>query len=139
MFVDDIATVGRQVFADTAFTLSTAAKEAGKKVEPSDAELDATRNPDNYYQAEPPTTEQLRQEFSEVSEVAENGVAHAGEGAIKSAEENLSGEQKNALFDRLKSVVTNLRKRDDYSTATSTVAHLIQHYGRIYSRGKSVV
>lgn len=121
------------MFADTAFSLSTAAEEAGKKVEPSEEEKEQTKKPDGDPRGKP-TAEDVRQEFAEVSEATEDGIAHAGKDAVKSAEENFSGEQKNALFQRLKVVVTNLRQRDDYSAATSTVSYLIQHYGRVYSR-----
>lgn len=133
LFIDDAATIGRQVFADTAFSLSTAAEEAGKKVEPSEEEKEQTKKPDGDPRGKP-TAEDVRQEFAEVSEATEDGIAHAGKDAVKSAEENFSGEQKNVLFQRLKVVVTNLRQRDDYSAATSTVSYLIQHYGRVYSR-----
>lgn len=133
LFIDDAATIGRQVFADTAFSLSTAAEEAGKKVEPSEEEKEQTKKPDGDPRGKP-TAEDVRQEFAEVSEATEDGIAHAGKDAVKSAEENFTGEQKNALFQRLKVVVTNLRQRDDYSAATSTVSYLIQHYGRVYSR-----
>lgn len=120
------------MFADTAFSLSTAAEEAGKKIGPSEEEKEEIKKPDSGA-GDKPTTEQVRQEFTEVSEVAEDGIAQAGKDAVKSAEENFSGEQKNALFERLKAVVTNLRQRDDYSAATSTVSYLIQHYGKVYS------
>ncbi|KAK2762656.1 hypothetical protein FQN54_000830 [Arachnomyces sp. PD_36] len=133
MFIDDIATIGRQVFADTAFSVSTAAEDAGKKIEPSEEEIDATKKPDGNQEG-PPTGEHVRQELEEISEATQDGVARAGQDAVKSAEENLSGEQKNSLFERLKAVVASLRKRDDYSTATSTVTYLIQHYGKVYSR-----
>lgn len=121
------------MFADTAFSLSTAAEEAGKKIEPSEEEREAARQPDGDPEG-PPTGEHVRQELVEVSEAAENGVAHTAQDAVKSAEENFSGEQKNALLERLKAVVTNLRKRDDYSAATSTITYLIQHYAKVYSR-----
>lgn len=132
-FIHDVATIGRQVFADTASSLSTAAEEAGKKIEPSEEEKEEIKKPDTSRGGRP-TAEQVRQEFTEAAEVTEDGIARAGKDAAKSAEENLSGEQKNALFERLKAVVANLRKRDDYSAATSTVSYLIQHYGKVYSR-----
>ncbi|KAK5137439.1 hypothetical protein LTR04_004439, partial [Oleoguttula sp. CCFEE 6159] len=41
LFLSDLNVIGRQVFKDTAFTLSSVAEEAGKKLEPSQEEQES--------------------------------------------------------------------------------------------------
>ncbi|KAI9812580.1 MAG: hypothetical protein M1827_004569 [Pycnora praestabilis] len=133
IFLSDLNVVGRQVFADTAFTLSEVAEDAGKKLEPSDQEQKTIKEPGTE-QGPPVSSEDLEDEVVEVSKVVGNGVAKTGRTAMLSAKENVTGEQKDTLLYRLKEAVLKLRKRNDYSDSVSTISLLIKRYSRIYSR-----
>ena len=133
LFLGDLNTIGRQVFADTAFTLSGAAEEAAKKVKPTSEDLKSIEGPGA--DAGPaPATEELRGEAADVSKVVGATLVETGAEAISSAKENVSGDQKDALLFRLKTAITKLRKRTDYSDSVSTIALLIQRYSMAYSR-----
>ncbi|KAJ9224700.1 hypothetical protein DTO169C6_2951 [Paecilomyces variotii] len=132
LFVDDVATVGRQIFSDTAFSLADTAREVGKEVKPSQAELETVQGPGSD-EAPPPSTEEIRAEATEIAKLTGNGVAQTGKTAVRSAEENLSGERRETLFYRLKQVVGNLRQRTDYADSVSTISKLVQQYAKLYS------
>ena len=125
--------IGKQVFADTAFSISDAAEEAGKRLEPSEQESEAVKDP-NAHQSQPPTSANLEAEASEISKVVEDGIKKTGRDALSSAAENLSGEQKDTLLYRLKGAVSKLQKREDYSDSVSTISRLIKRYALAYSR-----
>ncbi|KAL8934167.1 MAG: hypothetical protein Q9211_005371, partial [Gyalolechia sp. 1 TL-2023] len=57
-----------------------------------------------------------------------------GKDAATSAQDHVSGEQKETLIDRLKKAVIKLRKRNDYSDSVSTIGLLIKRYALAYSR-----
>lgn len=63
-----------------------------------------------------------------------NGLAKTGKDALSSAKENISGDQKETLLNRLKEAVIKLRKRNDYSDSVSTIGILIKRYALAYSR-----
>lgn len=63
-----------------------------------------------------------------------DGLAKTGQDAYASLQNNVSGEQKDTLFFRLKEAVNKLRKRNDYSDSVSTIGLLIKRYAKIYSR-----
>ncbi|KAJ9192020.1 hypothetical protein DTO164E3_8591 [Paecilomyces variotii] len=132
LFVDDLATVGRQIFSDTAFSLADTAREVGKEVKPSQAELETVQGPGSD-EAPPPSTEEIRAEATEIAKLTGNGVAQTGKTAVRSTEENLSGERRETLFYRLKQVVGNLRQRTDYADSVSTISKLVQQYAKLYS------
>jgi hypothetical protein len=133
LFLNDLTTIGRQVFAETAYTLSDVAEEAGKKVEPSADESKAIEGPGA--DAGPaPAPEDLENELASVSKVVGNGLAKTGEQAITSAKEHITGSEKDTLLYRLKAAVTKLRKRNDYSDSVSTIGLLIKRYAIAYSR-----
>ena len=133
LLLGDLNTIGRQVFADTAFTLSGAAEEAAKKVQPTSDEMKSIEGPGA--DAGPaPAQGELQGEISDVSKVVGSTLAETGVEALVSAKENVSGDQKDALLFRLKAAVKNLRKRSDYSDSVSTIALLIQRYSTAYSR-----
>lgn len=133
LFLGDLGTIGRQVFADTAFSLSGVAEEAGKKLEPSDEQSNQVQKP-GADDGSPPGVEDLEHELGDVSKVVANGLVKTGKDAATSVRENLSGEQKDTLIDRLKKAVTKLRKRNDYSDSVSTIGLLIKRYALAYSR-----
>ena len=133
LFLGDLNTIGRQVFADTAFTLSSAADEAAKKVKPSNEEAE-TLHGAGADAGPAPAQEELRGEVSAVSQVVQGTLAETGSEALTSIKENVSGDQKDTLLFRLKTAITKLRKRSDYSDSVSTIALLIQRYSLAYSR-----
>lgn len=132
IFLSDLNTIGRQVFADTAKTVSNVADEASKQIEPSSAESESVKKPGN--DNEPISKDDLQNEASEISDVITNGVKKTGQEATQSLKENISGDQKETLVYRLKAAVTKLRKRNDYSDSVSTIGVLIQRYAKVYSR-----
>lgn len=133
IFLGDLGTIGRQVFADTAFSLSEVAEEAGKKLEPSEQESKAVKEPGSD-EGPPPTANDLGKEAADISKVVGNGLAKTGHDAFSSLQDNVSGDQKETLIHRLKKAVMKLRKRNDYSDSVSTLGLLIKRYARAYSR-----
>ncbi|KAL9101842.1 MAG: hypothetical protein Q9163_002945 [Psora crenata] len=133
LFLGDLGMIGRQVFADTAFSLSNVAEKAGKKLEPSEQESKTIQNPGSE-QGPPPTAKDLENKTAEVSKVVGNGLAVTGQDALSSLQENFTGDQKETLLYRLKEAVTKLRKRNDYSDSVSTIGKLIKRYALAYSR-----
>lgn len=133
LFLSDLNTIGRQVFADTANTLSNVAEDAAKQIEPPTEESEAVKNPGSE-EGPPPTTKDLENQVSEITNVVANGLKKTGQEARASLRENVTGDQKDTLLFRLKAAVTKLRKRTDYSDSVSTIGLLIQRYAKVYSR-----
>ncbi|KAF7899593.1 hypothetical protein EAF00_003929 [Botryotinia globosa] len=133
IFLSDLNTIGRQVFADTAKTVSDVAEDAANKIEPSDVENEAMKKPGKE-RSEPIPKEDLQAEASEIGEVVTNGFKKAGRQAGESLKENISGEQRETLRYRLKEAVTKLTKRNDYSDSVNTIGLLFQRYAKAYSR-----
>ena len=133
IFLGDLGTIGRQVFADTAFSLSEVAEEAGKKLEPSEEESKTIKEPGSE-EGPPPTASDLGNGAAGISKVVGNGLAKTGHDAFSSLQENISGDQKETLLYRLKEAVMKLRKRNDYSDSVSTLGLLIKRYALAYSR-----
>ena len=133
LFLGDLNVIGRQVFADTAFSLSDVAKEAGNKLEPSEQDKEAIKEPGSD-EGPKPTAEDLGNEVADVSKIVTNGLVKTGQDAVISAKENITGDQKDTLLYRLKQAVLKLRKRNDYSDSVSTIGLLIRRYAKAYSR-----
>jgi len=133
LFLGDLGTIGRQVFADTAYSISNTAQEAGKKLEPSEQDSKALEKP-GADEGPPPTADDLGHEAADVSKILGNGLAKTGKDALSSAKENILGDQKETLLNRLKEAVIKLRKRNDYSDSVSTIGTLIKRYALAYSR-----
>ncbi|KAL8644617.1 MAG: hypothetical protein Q9226_007676 [Calogaya cf. arnoldii] len=133
LFLGDLGTIGRQVFADTAFSLSGVAEEVGKKLEPSEEQSKQVEKPGSD-DGPPPGAKDLEREVTEVSKAVTNGLVKTGKDAASSLQENISGDQKDTLIERLKKAVTKLRKRNDYSDSVSTIGILIKRYAVAYSR-----
>ena len=133
LFLGDLNTIGRQVFADTAFSLSTVAEQAGKEIQPSGSDNKALQGP-GADQGPAPSTEDLGNEVTDVSKVVGDGLIKTGQDAMSSVQDHVSGDQKSTLLHRLKAAVLKLRKRNDYSDSVSTIALLIQRYAQAYSR-----
>jgi type III secretion system FlhB-like substrate exporter len=133
IFVDDLSIIGRQILSDTAFSLSGAAEQTAKKLEPSEEQNKTLKGPGADDGVEP-SKEDVIHEAEDVSKVMANGVGQVGKDAVTSAKEHVSGEQKQTLVNRLKQTVMGLRKRTDYSDSVSTISKLIQRYAVVYSR-----
>jgi hypothetical protein len=133
LFLSDLNTIGRQVFADTANKLSAVAEDAANTIEPSTENSEALKNPETEGEAAP-TIDDLEAQASEIGRVVSNGIKVTGKEAGQSLQENVSGDQKDTLLFRLKAVVTKLTKRNDYSDSVSTIGLLIKRYVMVYSR-----
>lgn len=132
IFLSDLNTIGRQVFSDTAKTISTVADDAAKQIEPSTEQTETVQNPGNEGPA--PTGEDLGAEVAEIGNVVANGIKKTGQEAGASLKENVSGNQKETLIKRLQAAVSKLRKRPDYTDSVNTIGLLIQRYAKVYSR-----
>jgi hypothetical protein len=132
IFLSDLNTIGRQVFADTANTLSTVASDAAAQIEPSSDESRALKEPGA--ESDPISKQDLENEAAEITDVVANGLRTTGQEAGQSLKDNISGDQRETLKYRLKDAVTKLRKRNDYSDSVNTIGLLIQRYARVYSR-----
>lgn len=133
LFLNDVTTIGREVLADTAFSLSSAAEKTGKQLELSTEEQNSVQKP-GADEGTLPSKQELEQNAEETSRVVGQQVANVGKDALQSAKENFSGAQGETLLYRLKQTVLNLRKRTDYQDSVSTIAKLIQRYAVAYSR-----
>lgn len=132
LFIDDVATVGRQIFADTASSLSEASKKVAEQIQPSEEEEQALAGAgaDEEHRV---SREEVQEELAETVKVAGEGVAQTGEAAVQSAREHLAGQEKETLLHRIKQAVLTLRERTDYSDSVSTITQLIQRYAIIYA------
>ncbi|OQU93875.1 hypothetical protein CLAIMM_00330 [Cladophialophora immunda] len=133
LFVNDVATIGREVLADTAFSLSSAAEKAGKQLELSEQEQQAVAKP-GADEATLPSKQDLEENAEETSKMIGSEIAKVGKDAVESAKENFGGSQKDTLLYRLKQVILRLRTRTDYYDSVSTISKLIQRYAVAYSR-----
>ncbi|KAK2750742.1 hypothetical protein FQN57_002815 [Myotisia sp. PD_48] len=130
--VKDVSTVGRSIFSDTSAAVSAAAKQVAKEVEPSKARMDGLKSADED-NSEAPSTEQLAREGEDTIEAVKDGVEQVASDVTQNIEENVSGEVKDTLFQRLKQTVEGLRQRDDYQKSIITISGLVQRYAKIYT------
>ncbi|ORY00604.1 hypothetical protein BCR34DRAFT_494471 [Clohesyomyces aquaticus] len=133
IFLSDLNVIGREVFKDTAFTLSEVAEEAGKKIEPSEAEQKTLKEP-GADSGPPPTTEHLNGNATEVAKVVGSGALKVAKETQDSLADKFTGDEGDSLLYCLKKVVTDLRKKDDYSDSVSTLSLLLRRYAMTYSR-----
>jgi len=133
LFVNDVATIGREVLADTAFSLSAAAEKTGKQLELSPEEAKAVKEP-GADEGSLPSNQELEQGAEETAKIVGQQAAQVGKDTIESAKQNFTGSQGETLLYRLKQTIIHLRKRTDYQDSVSTIAKLIQRYAVAYSR-----
>ena len=138
LFLGDLTTIGRQVFADTALTLSKVAEDASKEVKPSSEEAQSLAGP-NADAGTPPAAQDLQGEVEDLGKVVGDGLMKTGEEAVTSAKERISGDAKDTLKYRLKTAVTKLRERPDYSQSVSTIGALFERYSTINTRVRDKV
>ena len=132
LFIDDVATVGRQIFADTASSLADASKEVSEEVRPSDNEREALTGAgaDEGHEL---TQDEVREEAAHIAEAAGKGVKQTAGAAMESTRDHLSGKERETLLYRVKKVVLRLRERTDYSDSVSTLIELFKRYALLYS------
>lgn len=133
IFLSDLNTVGREVFRDTAFALSDVAEEAGKRIEPSEAEQKTLKEP-GADSGPAPSADDLNGEVAEVAQVVGASTTKVAKEASHSLADKVRGDEGDSLLYRLKKTVTNLRKKRDYSDSVSTLSLLLQRYALAYSR-----
>ena len=139
-FLADLNVVGREIFRDSAFKLSEAAEEAGKKIEPSEQDKQVVAQPGGEKAVMgAPSGQELGGEVADVSKVVANGGVEVAKTAAESAKDRLEGDEGKTLMERLKQAVLSLRQRKDYSQAASTLGLLIQRYAFVYSRAAAEV
>ncbi|GAB1313813.1 hypothetical protein MFIFM68171_04023 [Madurella fahalii] len=133
LFLADLNIVAREVFKDTAFALSEASKEAGKRLEPSAEERESLTEPGKDSQS-PPSQHDLADQTTEITTVLSGSASTVVEGAENSIVSKLEGREKDTLIYRLKQAVLKLRQRRDYSDSVSTLSLLLKRYAMVYSR-----
>ena len=133
LFVNDVSTIGRQVLADTAFSLSDAAEKTGKQLELSNQEQKTISGPGEDEVASP-SKQDLSEGTSETTQVLEDQALKVAKDTVDSVKENVSGDQGETLLYRIKQTVLNLRQRTDYNDSVSTLSQLIKRYAQLYSR-----
>lgn len=128
LFLSDLQVVGRQVFSDSAKAVSNVADDASKKLEPDSKALEATDSGNT------PTKQDLKDDVADFSKTVGNGVVEVAHTTDVSLKENLSGDERTTLVNRLKTTITQLNKRTDYKESAGTIATLIKRYALVYSR-----
>lgn len=137
IFLSDLGTVGKEVFRDTAFTLADASKKAGQQIQPSESEQEALKNVDGGTTQTVPSTEDLKDEVADVAHAVSDATGEVVAEAEHSVADHLQGEEQEALVQRLKQTVLQLRKRTDYSESVSTLSLLLRRYLLAYSHAAS--
>lgn len=132
LLASDLATVGRQIFSDTSFSLSEASQQFGEQIRPSQEEADALKYP-GADEGRPASADKVRQEAAQVADIAGESATRTGGQAVESTKEHLSGEQRATLLHRLKQAVINLRERSEYSDSVSTLSQLVKRYAKDYA------
>lgn len=139
VFLSDLSVIGKEVFRDSAFTLSKVAESAGKAIEPSAEKQKAVAKPGADADQPAPTAQDLEAEIEDVSKVVANSAAQVTKTAAHSTGEKLTGDEGQTLINRLQQAVLKLRKRNDYSDSVSTLSLLFQRYATVYSRAAKEV
>ncbi|KAH8662209.1 hypothetical protein BX600DRAFT_382600 [Xylariales sp. PMI_506] len=141
VFLGDLSVVGREIFRDSAFALSSAAEDAGKRLEPTDnqhQQLTST-NTENHANGKPPSGDELSADLQEIGEIVAQEGSDVAKSTLESAKDKLTGDEGDALLKRLQRVVLNLRKRRDYSDSVSMLSLLIKRYALVYSRAAAEI
>ncbi|CEL00825.1 hypothetical protein ASPCAL00421 [Aspergillus calidoustus] len=138
LFAEDLTTVGREIFSDTAFSLSAASQKVGEQLKPSE-EDEAALSGAGADEGHTHSQEELRAEVNHVADVAKSGLVQTGRDAKESAKEHISGKEQETLIHRLKQTVLKLRERRDYTDSVSVLARLLERYAIIYANAATDV
>ncbi|KHJ31604.1 putative bactericidal permeability-increasing protein [Erysiphe necator] len=132
-FLNDLNSIGRQVFIDVSHTVSNTAEAMANKVEKSN---DAENYNNKYGDAKEDEAipHNLDSNIQGIGSIMSHGATETGVEVKAKIKENFSGEQRKVLIHRLKTAVTKLRQRNDYSDSIKIVSLLIRQYSEIYSR-----
>ncbi|KAF2227670.1 hypothetical protein BDZ85DRAFT_254665 [Elsinoe ampelina] len=133
IFLSDLNTVAREVFQDTAQSVSKVANQAAKQIENNAPNGNDLSKPTNGKVAAP-TGEDLQHQVGDVVEVVATSTATVVQDAEESALEKLKGDEGDAMIGRLKSAVSKLRQRPDYSESVSVLSTLFKRVILSYSR-----
>lgn len=128
IFLKDLQVIGREIFSDASHSVSQVAENASQEIAPANGQVQSLG------EREPPSNQDLLDDVADVSKTVTNGAAEVGHETAASAKQHLSGSERDALVARLKSAVSKLRYRKDYSDSASIIATLIQRIGMAYSR-----
>lgn len=134
VFLSDLTVVGREIFKDSAFALSSAAEKAGKQIEPSTEEQQAISKGNAEANGKSLTAHELSHQAQNIGDIVVDGSTEVASTALESAEDKLRGDEGQTLLKRLQKVVLNLRKRTDYSDSVSILSVLIKRWALVYSR-----
>ncbi|KAI5805087.1 hypothetical protein EDC01DRAFT_641917 [Geopyxis carbonaria] len=130
----DLATVGRQVLAETAGAGAQVAASVGETVRPSEGELAAVGSTIPV-EAEGEGPEVEGDTAAEVAEVLVEGVEDTVGVAIETAAKELNEDGRgDALLERMKRAVLRLRGRTDYTESVTIISILLKRYAQAYSR-----
>lgn len=132
IFLSDLNTIGREVFRDTAFTLSEVSQQAAHRLEPSQEEQKALKEP-GADGGPAPSSEDLQGDVADVAKVVAEGAVEVAQEAEHSFVDKITGDEKSTLLYRLKQAVTKLRGRPDYTESVSFLAKILQRYALVYS------
>ncbi|RKF59285.1 Uncharacterized protein C32A11.02c [Erysiphe neolycopersici] len=132
-FLYDLNLISRQVFADVSHTISHTAEVVANKLEKSNIDENSKDKSGNFEEVEA-SRHNLDAGIEEIGNIITHGAKKTGVGVKASIKENFSGEQRKILIQRLKTAVTKLRKRKDYSGSIRIISLLIKRYAEIYSR-----
>ncbi|PSR84067.1 hypothetical protein BD289DRAFT_482972 [Coniella lustricola] len=127
IFLSDLSTIGREVFRDTANTLSHVSKQAARRIEPSEQEQEALKEPGADGESAP-KPEELGGDVKDVVQVVAEGAAEVAQEAEHSFVEKIKGDESATLLYRLREAVGKLRQRPDYSESVHTLSTLLQRY-----------
>lgn len=133
IFLTDLNVVAREVFKDTAFAISQASSEAGKRLEPSPEEKESLKQPGNDAQP-PPTEDDLSNQVTDISNALNGSASKVVDTFENSVASKLRGDEADTMLHRLQQAVTKLRKRPDYNDSVSTISLLLKRYVMVYSR-----
>lgn len=133
IFLSDLGVTAKEVFRDTAFSISKTAEVAGKKLDPSAEQKQQVQKPGNDA-GHAPTSQEVTKDAQEITQTVVEGAVTVTQDTAQSAADKLTGTEGEVMINRLKQAIFKLRKRPDYSDSVSTLAKLLQRYAMTYSR-----
>jgi len=131
IFLSDLSVTAKQVFADTAKSVSRVADDAAHQLEDGKT-VNATDKAAEKGQG--PIQENIQQDLSQVVDVVTQGTAEVIKDVEASAEEKLKGDEGQIMRDRLKQTVARLRRRPDYNESVSALSLIIKRVIQSYTR-----
>ncbi|SPN98657.1 uncharacterized protein DNG_01702 [Cephalotrichum gorgonifer] len=131
VFLGDLTTIGREVFRDTALTLSTVSEQVGKQVAPSREEVAAAKRKGGESQL-PPSSEDFQEDAAEISNAVARGASEVAAEAGTSLSEHVSKDERETLLARLRQAALSLRQKRDYADSVSALSLFLRRYLKMY-------